>query len=128
MAYEPSLDSDLAGNTTVGQTDVIIFQSLSMPSQRIFFSLTNISTSNQTIDLTFGNTAQAGYGVRLYVSGAYSEAIDPKFTPTNKDVHAIASAASGALATSIRINPAYWANAPFLSYNAPSVIDGVKLW
>lgn len=71
--------------------------------QRTSLAITNTSTAGQIITLAWGHPAVAGVGIVLPPYGAWSESVDSAFIPSNKDIWAISSAASGSIAIQERI-------------------------
>lgn len=73
--------------------------------KRKAFVITNTSTGGQIISLSIGQNAVANTGIILYPGGTWAEARDPAFEPTNRNISAISSAASGAVSVLERIDP-----------------------
>jgi len=89
---------------TVGATSIEVAPSLEGGAGfRTVLEFVNVSTGGQIISLSYGEEAVAGAGRVLYPTAGCGEAIDPRFTPTQKPVYAIASAAGGSLAVHERI-------------------------
>jgi hypothetical protein len=71
--------------------------------QRNVLVLTNTSTSNQKISLSWSSDAIAGNGVVLLAGEHHVESIDKGFIPLNARISAIADNAGGALAIHERL-------------------------
>lgn len=87
----------------VGTTPVEVLPEMGISLIRSVFTITNTSTAGQTISLGFAKNAVAGSGVVLGAGGSYSEARDPSFLPFQGRITAIADAAAGSLAVSMRL-------------------------
>ena len=65
--------------------------------------ITNLSAIAQTITLNVGGAAIAGQGIPLLVGSSYQETVSENFEPTNQEVWAISTAATGKLAVYERL-------------------------
>lgn len=73
--------------------------------QRTALTFINTSTGGQIITIQWGQQGTAtGQGIVLYPAGSWSESYDGYFTPSNLDVWAVGSAASGTLAIQERVS------------------------
>lgn len=98
-------DAERNDDATIGTSDVLIEgRRGDVNSPRLVLFLKNVSTGGQEITLAMNNNGQAvaGKGKVLSVGQAWVESIDAVFRPWNGDIHAIADAAGGKLAISIR--------------------------
>lgn len=72
-------------------------------SIRSVFVITNTSTLNQTVSISIGSEAVIGQGITLAPGASYYENIDARFTPTQKRITAVASAAGATLSVHERL-------------------------
>lgn len=89
-------------SASVGTTAVIVSPKLQY-GQRKAIVITNTSTGGQIITLSWENQAQSNIGVVLYPAGSWSESLDSAFVPSNTEIWAISSAASGTIAIHERV-------------------------
>lgn len=101
MGYAPLIGQD--GSGSVGTTSVTVLQEVPYDQQRSVWTLTNTSTSGQTLSINFGKSAVAGTGIVLVPGATWFEAMGGGFYPTNYAVTVVASASSGAYAFHERI-------------------------
>ena len=86
----------------IGTTSLVVVPTL-LAGQRTALTIINTSTGGQTISLTWGGVAIAGEGIVLYPGGSWSESRESVFTPSIKQVWAVASAASGTISIHERV-------------------------
>lgn len=91
-------DADL----TVGTT-ALMAALAPHPNKRTALAFTNTSITEQILSLGFGKAAIAGRGIILYPGGSWSESVDSRFSPTNKEIWVISSATGGTLAIHERL-------------------------
>jgi len=87
---------------SVGTTVVKVSEDM-YNSERNVIILTNTSTGGQIISLAWGKEAVAGSGIVLSPGGFHQESKDAGFKPSNKNITAISSGASGTLAVHERM-------------------------
>jgi hypothetical protein len=89
-------------SVAVGTTAVLLsFQKTE--GQRTSLAITNTSTAGQIITLGWGHVPTAGAGIVLSPYGSWSESVDSAFIPSNLEIWAISSAASGTIGIQERI-------------------------
>jgi len=86
---------------TIGTISVVLVLQ-HIPGERTALAITNTSTAGQTLSMAWGKVAVAGQGVVLYPGGSWSESIDSRFTPSEKEVQTVSSAAGGTAAIHVR--------------------------
>lgn len=84
-------------SVTVGTSSTELSPSIEGTDKRSMIIITNISTGGQIVDLAFGKPAVAGKGIRLYPTGSWFEVEDQNFSPTNKAINCISSAAGATI-------------------------------
>ena len=108
MADQPNIlarkGTIINSSVTVGTSSVEIVTEKTT-YQRIELIITNTSTLNQVITLGIGQEAVAGSGIPLAAGSSYVSSIDPKYSPPNERITAVASAPSGSVAVFERGDP-----------------------
>ena len=84
----------------------VVFMPMETSGRRIFWSVTNMSTSGEIVFLSFGSIARLNYGQPLFPGQTYLESIGERFDPYNGDVHAIGTAATAVISWTKRVEPA----------------------
>jgi hypothetical protein len=82
---------------TIGTTPLLISIE-KLPGTRTALAITNTSAGGQVLSLSWGKTATALNGIVLYPGGSWSESVDQRFTPSNKEIWIVSSAAGGTAA------------------------------
>jgi hypothetical protein len=86
---------------TIGTTSVMLVLQ-HIPGERVALAITNTSTGGQSLSMAWGKLAIAGQGVVLYPGGSWSESIDNRFTPSEKEIQVVSTAAGGTAAIHVR--------------------------
>lgn len=92
-----------SGSGSVGTTSVTVLNEVPPSQSRIAWTITNTSSSGQTLSVNFGTDAVAGTGIVLTPGATWFEALGGGFFPTNHKITVVSSASSGAFAFSERL-------------------------
>ena len=87
---------------TIGTTSTMVAVQQE-PTARKALSIINTSTGGQIISLAWGKAAAAGTGIVLYAGGSWCESEDSSFNPSNMEIWAISSAATGTISIHERV-------------------------
>ncbi len=87
---------------SVGTTEVEVSRQITVGLRKVIV-LTNVSTGTQRISLSINGNAVDSSSIVLFPYDSWIESIDSSFIPTQAQIRAIASAASGTLAIHERI-------------------------
>jgi hypothetical protein len=96
-------ESDSKITAVVGTDNVVLSENIFPSALRTSFVIVNTGAAAQVISIAFGEEAVSLSGIVLYPQGTYGESIDARFTPTQKRINVISSAAAGSVAFSERI-------------------------
>jgi len=100
MAYTEDVRN---ASVSVGTSPVTVSEEVQKPAVRKAIVLVNTSTGGQILTIAFGGEAVAGSGIVLAGYGEWSETLDARFTPSQKIIRAVSSAAGGTLGVHERI-------------------------
>jgi len=92
MQLNPILPLDTS--STFGTTSVILLPECPIGQIRTQFSIQNISTTSQVVNLAYGKDAVANTGINLTVNAGVFEGIDSASKPWQGRICAVGSAAS----------------------------------
>jgi hypothetical protein len=90
-------------SVVIGTTSTLIREALYGKVKSKALTVVNTSTAGQIITISVADEAVAGIGIVLYPTGAWSETLDPAFSPTNERIYAVSSAALGNISVHERI-------------------------
>lgn len=88
-------------SATVGTSNVVVSEECYQ--QRTAIVITNTSTADQVISISYGQEAKSGVGIRILPGGVYQDTRDGSYLPSNLQINAISDAAGGTIAIHERI-------------------------